>query len=142
LPPLFAAGVYRYASIEAAGADRERALERMRRPHAAASGGPRRGRAVSASGWIWFAVAAAAARARRLRLAAAVSWRGERLFPAPGQPLGRVPVVVAALGVAGASWFLAWVRDSEFSRYLGTGALMIAAIVLLALLLRQHAREG
>jgi hypothetical protein len=32
LPPLFAAGVYRYGSIEAAGADRERALlERMRR---------------------------------------------------------------------------------------------------------------
>jgi len=32
LPPLFAAGVYRYGSIEAAGADRERALlARMRR---------------------------------------------------------------------------------------------------------------
>ncbi|MBW6454652.1 MAG: nucleotidyl transferase AbiEii/AbiGii toxin family protein [Trueperaceae bacterium] len=32
LPPLFAAGVYRYASVEAAGADRERALRaRMRR---------------------------------------------------------------------------------------------------------------
>jgi len=32
LPPLFAAGVYRYASIEAADADRERALRaRMRR---------------------------------------------------------------------------------------------------------------
>jgi hypothetical protein len=31
LPPLFAAGVYRYGSIEAAGADRERALlARMR----------------------------------------------------------------------------------------------------------------
>ncbi|MFO8149742.1 MAG: hypothetical protein R6T93_05575 [Trueperaceae bacterium] len=31
LPPLFAAGVYRYASIEAAEADRERALRaRMR----------------------------------------------------------------------------------------------------------------
>jgi hypothetical protein len=32
LPPLFGAGVYRYGSIEAAGADRERALlARMRR---------------------------------------------------------------------------------------------------------------
>jgi len=49
LPPLFAAGVYRYGSIEAAGADRERALlARMRRLRAtrrrlrAARGGGRR----------------------------------------------------------------------------------------------------
>jgi hypothetical protein len=97
---------------------------------------------VSASGWAWFALAVVQLAVAGYALAAAATWRGERLFPAPGQPLGRVPVVAAAMGVAGASWFLAWVRDSEFSRYVGTGALMIAAIVLLALLLRQHAREG
>jgi hypothetical protein len=42
LPPLFAAGVYRYASVEAAGADRERALRvRMRRLRAARGGDER-----------------------------------------------------------------------------------------------------
>ena len=39
LPPLFAAGVYRYGSIEAAGADRECALRaRMRSLRAARAG--------------------------------------------------------------------------------------------------------
>jgi len=42
LPPLFAAGVYRYASIEAAEVDRERALlERMRRLRATRAAGER-----------------------------------------------------------------------------------------------------
>ncbi|MFU8888733.1 MAG: hypothetical protein ACNA8N_09050 [Trueperaceae bacterium] len=97
---------------------------------------------MSASGWAWFAFAMVQLAVAGYALAAAATWRGERLFPAPGRPLGRVPAVAATIGVAAAAWFLAWVRDTEFSRYLGTGALMIAAIVLLALLLRQHAREG
>ena len=42
LPPLFAAGVYRYASIEAGEVDRERALlERMRRLRATRTAGER-----------------------------------------------------------------------------------------------------
>jgi len=97
---------------------------------------------MSASGWAWYAFALVQLAVAGYALAAAATWRGERLFPAPGRPLGRVPAVVATVGVAAAAWFLAWVRDTEFSRYLGTGAVMIAAIVLLALLLRQQAREG
>ena len=42
LPPLFAAGVYRYASIEAAEADRERALLARMRWLRAARGGEER----------------------------------------------------------------------------------------------------
>ena len=97
---------------------------------------------MSASGWAWFAFALVQLAVAGYALAAAATWRGERLFPAPGRPLGRVPAVAATIGVGAAAGFLAWVQDTEFSRYLGTGALMIAAIVLLALLLRQHAREG
>ncbi|MBW6454651.1 MAG: hypothetical protein K0A98_02095 [Trueperaceae bacterium] len=97
---------------------------------------------MSASGWAWFAFALVQLAVAGYALAAAATWRGERLFPAPGRPLGRVPAVAATIGVAAAAWFLVWVRDTEFSRYLGTGAMMIAAIVLLGLLLRQHAREG
>lgn len=42
LPPLFAAGVYRYASIEAAAADRERAMRaRMRRLRVVRTAGER-----------------------------------------------------------------------------------------------------
>lgn len=42
LPPLFAAGVYRYASVEAAGVDRERALlARMRGLRVARAAGDR-----------------------------------------------------------------------------------------------------
>jgi hypothetical protein len=97
---------------------------------------------MNAAGWAWFVLAVVQLAVAGYALAAAATWRGERLFPAPGRPLGRVPVVAAATAVAAATWFLAWVRDSEFSRYLGTGALMIAAIVLLGLLLRQHDREA
>ena len=97
---------------------------------------------MSASGWAWFAFALVQLAVSGYLLAAAATWRGERLFPAPGRPLGRVPAVAAGIGVGAAAWFLAWVRDTEFSRYVGTGALMVAAIVLLALLLRQHDREA
>ena len=97
---------------------------------------------MSASGWAWYALALVQLLVAGYAFAAAATWRGERLFPAPGRPLGRVPVALAAVGVGAAAWFLAWVRDSEFSRYVGTGAVMLAAIVLLALLLRQHDREG
>jgi hypothetical protein len=97
---------------------------------------------MNAAGWAWFVLAVVQLAVAGYALAAAATWRGERLFPAPGRPLGRVPVVAAAMVVAAATWFLAWVRDSEFSRYVGTGALMIAGIVLLALLLRQHDREA
>lgn len=97
---------------------------------------------MNAAGWAWFALAVVQLVVAGYALAAAATWRGERLFPAPGRPLGRFPFVAAAMGVGAATWFLAWVRDSEFSRYVGTGALMVAAIVLLALLLRQHDREA
>lgn len=75
-------------------------------------------------------------------LAAALSWRGERLWPAPGWPMGRVPVAVAVLAVAAAAVLLLWVGDLELARYLGTGAVMLAGLLLLALLLRRQARQG
>jgi asparagine N-glycosylation enzyme membrane subunit Stt3 len=97
---------------------------------------------MNGSGWIWFTVALVQVALAAYAFAAAVSWRGERLFPAPGHPLGRVPAAVAALGFVALAGLLMWVGDSEFSRYLGTGSMMVVAIGLIALLLRRQAREG
>jgi len=97
---------------------------------------------MTASGWAWFAFALLQLAVAGYTLAAAATWRGAHLFPAPGRPLGRVPVVVASVGVAAATAFLAWVRDGDLSRFVGTGAVMLAAIVSLALLLRQQARDA
>jgi hypothetical protein len=96
---------------------------------------------MNGSGWIWFAVALLQLALAGYAFAAAVSWRGARLWPAPGHPLGRVPAAVAALGFVALAALLLWVGDAEFSRYLGTGSMMVVAIGLIALLLRQQARE-
>jgi len=97
---------------------------------------------VTASGVFLFGLAFLQLLLAGYALAAAWSWRGERLWPAPGRPLGRVPVAVAVLAVAAATALLLRVGDLELARYLGTGAVMLAGLLLVALLLRQHAREG
>ncbi len=96
---------------------------------------------MNGSGWIWFTVALLQLALAGYAFAAALSWRGERLWPAPGHPFGRVPAALATLGFVVFAGLLLWVGDSEFSRYLGTGSMMAVAIGLIALFLRRQARE-
>jgi hypothetical protein len=97
---------------------------------------------VTASGVFLFGLAFLQLLVAGYGLAAALSWRGERLWPAPGHPLGRVPVTVAVLAVAAAAALLLRVGDLELARYLGTGAVLLAGLPLLGLLLRRQSREG
>jgi len=97
---------------------------------------------VTASGVFLYGLALLQLLLAGYALAAALSWRGERLWPAPGRPLGRVPAAIAVLAVAVAAVLILWVGDLELARYLGTGAVMLAGLLLLALLLRRQARQG
>lgn len=66
--------------------------------------------------------------------AALVSWRGERLWPAPGRPLMPLPALLAVLVFAAAVVAMVRVGDVEFSRYVGTGALMLVALTVFVML--------
>ncbi len=70
-------------------------------------------------------------------LAAAATWRGERFWRVPGRPLGLVPTVLGFLiAGAGVAAMIA-INDVEFSRFLGSGALMVCAVPTVFLLLRR-----
>jgi predicted signal transduction protein with EAL and GGDEF domain len=70
-------------------------------------------------------------------VAAVTTWRGERFWRAPGRPLGLVATglgfVVVAAGIAA----MLVVNDVEFARFVGSGALMLAAVSSVFLLLRR-----
>ena len=69
-------------------------------------------------------------------MAAVLSWRGARFKPAPGHPLKALPtalLVVAWFAVVGA---MVAVADVELARWLGTGGLMLAALMFVLVLPR------
>lgn len=70
-------------------------------------------------------------------LAAVVSWRGQRFRPAPGHPFAIVPTVAIAVVVVATVAAMVAVGDVEFSRWAGTGGLMLATLASLFVLLRQ-----
>lgn len=75
-------------------------------------------------------------------LAAVLSWRGARFRPAPGHPFARVPTaLLAVVWVAVVAGMVA-VGDGDLARWLGTGGLMVAALALLVVLLREHEPRG
>ena len=83
----------------------------------------------------WFLLSAVQVGFAAYAFAALVSWRGERLLPAPGRPLMPLPASVALLLFAVAVVTMLRVGDVEFSRYVGTGALMVVALTVLGMLL-------
>ena len=68
---------------------------------------------------------------------AVASWRGARFRPAPGHPFALVPTVAVALAVGATIAAMAALGDVEFSRWAGTGGLMLAALASVLVLLRQ-----
>lgn len=83
----------------------------------------------------WFLLSALQVGFAAYAFAALVSWRGERLLPAPGRPLLPLPAVVAGLVFVAAVIAMLRVGDVEFSRYVGTGSLMLVALAVVTMLL-------
>ena len=69
-------------------------------------------------------------------LAAVLSWRGARFRPAPGHPFAVVPTALIAVAWLVAVVAMVAVGDVEFSRWAGTGGLMVATLGSLFVLLR------
>jgi hypothetical protein len=92
---------------------------------------------MSGSGMLWFLLAVVQLSVAAYAMAAALTWRGEHVWPASGRPLGVVPTTFAALVLAVVVAFLAWVGDGDFSRYFGTGGLMLTSLALVVLVLRR-----
>lgn len=90
------------------------------------------------SGAIWIGVAAVQLAAAAYLLAAVSSWRGARFRPAPGHPFRPLPTASIALGWAGVVVAIVAVGDGDFARWVGTGGLMVAAVVLLFVLMRSR----
>ena len=90
------------------------------------------------SGPFWLVFSTVQLAAAGYLLAALLSWRGARFVPAPGHPFKVVPT--ALLGVVWLAVVAAMlaVGDGDLARWLGTGGLMLAALALLFVLLRQR----
>lgn len=69
-------------------------------------------------------------------LAAVLSWRGARFRPAPGHPFRVLPTALIAVACLAAVVAMVSVGDVEFSRWAGTGGLMLASLASLFVLLR------
>ena len=95
---------------------------------------------MSVLGWWWFLLSVVQLGAAAYAVAALLSWRGARLWPAPGRPLGTVSALVTGGLFVVAVVSLWQVRDVEFSRYVGTLSLMLASIALVAVLLARGER--
>ncbi len=87
------------------------------------------------SGAIWIGVAAVQLAAAAYLLAAVSS---ARFRPAPGHPFRPLPTASIALGWAGVVVAIVAVGDGDFARWVGTGGLMVAAVVLLFVLMRSR----
>lgn len=83
----------------------------------------------------WFVLSTLQVGFAAYAFAALVSWHGERLWPAPGRPLRPLPSVVAVAVFSAAVVAMVRVGDVEFSRYVGTGALMLVALTVFVMLL-------
>jgi hypothetical protein len=90
------------------------------------------------SGPIWLVVATVQLAAGAYLLAAVWSWRGARFLPAPGHPFAVVPTALLAVAWVAVVALLMAVGDGDFSRWVGTGGLMVAAFVLVFVLSRQR----
>ena len=86
---------------------------------------------------VWTALSALQVAGAAYVVTAVVTWRGERIWRAPGRPLGLVATLlgtaVAAVGIAA----MVAVNNVEFSRFVGTGALMIGAVLSVFVMLRR-----
>ena len=89
----------------------------------------------------WFGLGVLQVGFGALVLAALLTWRGEHLWPAPGRPLGALPALLALALFAIATTLMVRVWDAEFSRYLGTGSLMLAALAVLAVTFARARRQ-
>ncbi len=94
------------------------------------------------SGPIWLVFAAVQLAVAGYLLAAVGSWRGARFRPAPGHPIKVVPTALLGVAWVAVVAVMVAVGDGDFSRWVGTGGLMLAAFVLLFVLLREHERHG
>jgi hypothetical protein len=90
---------------------------------------------VSALELFWFALSTVQVAFAAYAFAALVSWRGERLWPAPGRPLRALPAIAAGCLFALAVFTMLRVGDADLSRYVGTGALMLVAVTVFVMLL-------
>jgi hypothetical protein len=90
---------------------------------------------VSTLEGFWFALSTVQVAFATYALAALVTWRGERLWPAPGRPLRAAPSIVAGGVFVVAVLVMARIGDADLSRYVGTGALMLAAIAVVVTVL-------
>jgi hypothetical protein len=94
---------------------------------------------MSGFGVVWFVWALLQVAVATYALQAVVRWRGERIAPAEGERWG-VALLLPLVAAAVAAFFIVRVDDVEFARYLGSGALAVAAVALLAALLRRATR--
>ena len=90
------------------------------------------------SGPIWFVVSTVQLAVAAYLLAAVLSWRGARFRPAPGHPFEVLPTALLAIGWIAVVAAMAAIGDGDFSRWVGTGGMMLAAFVLMYVLLRQR----
>ncbi len=90
------------------------------------------------SGPIWFVVSAVQLAVAGYLLAAVLSWRGARFRPAPGHPFRVLPTALLAIVWLAVVAAMVAIGDGDFSRWVGTGGMMLAAFVLLFVLLRQR----
>ncbi len=91
--------------------------------------------AVSVMQTFWFLLSTIQVAFAAYVFAALVSWRGERLLPAPGKPFSPLPSIVAVILFALAVSAIVRVGDVEFSRYVGTGTMMLVALAVIVLLI-------
>jgi hypothetical protein len=98
---------------------------------------------VSGFAWFWFLLSLLQVGVAFYALLAALHWRGVRLWPTAAAPFGllRWGSVAALMGLVGG---LLWrVGDVEFTRWVGTGSLMLAALLVISvLMLRVRSEEA
>lgn len=88
----------------------------------------------------WLALGAVQVGFSAYVLAALLTWRGERLWPAAGAPLATGPALLAAALFVALLLTMVNVADAEFSRYLGSGSLMLVATGVFVSALRRSRR--
>lgn len=85
----------------------------------------------------WLALGAVQVGFAAYVLAALLTWGGERLWPGVGAPLATAPSLLAAALFVVLLAAMVRVGDAEFSRYLGTGMLMLVATGVVVSALRR-----
>ena len=97
---------------------------------------------MSGFAWFWFLLSLLQVGVAFYALLAALHWRGAQLWPTAAAPFGplRWGLVVGVVGAV--AWLLWGVGDVEFTRWVGTGSLMLASLVVIALLLWRLRREA